>query len=240
MKPLIYGHRGSPFKAPENTIASIKKALEDGCEAVEIDVRKTKDNKIVVIHDIRVDRTANGKGFVSDFALNELKKLSFNGEKIPTLNEVIDFVDARKSKIFGTNSVGKKAVIIIELKEENLEKDIIKIIEKNGFLDKAIIISFYHKLIKNIKESNKKIKTGILLVGKPIDTVELAQEAEADYLFLNYAFVDKELVSKAHKNNLKVYVWNIDAIKDLEEMLKLNVDGIGSNKPELIVGYFKK
>jgi len=227
MKPLIYGHRGSPFKAPENTIASIKKALEDGCEAVEIDVRKTKDNKIVVIHDIRVDRTANGKGFVSDFALNELKKLSFNGEKIPTLNEVIDFV-------------GKKASIIIELKEENLEKDIIKIIEKNGFLDKAIIISFYHKLIKNIKESNKKIKTGILLVGKPIDTVELAQEAEADYLFLNYAFVDKELVSKAHKNNLKVYVWNIDAIKDLEEMLKLNVDGIGSNKPELIVGYFKK
>ena len=227
MKPLIYGHRGSPFKAPENTIASIKKALEDGCEAVEIDVRKTKDNKIVVIHDIRVDRTANGKGFVSDFALNELKKLSFNGEKIPTLNEVIDFV-------------GKKASIIIELKEENLEKDIIKIIEKNGFLDKAIIISFYHKLIKNIKESNKKIKTGILLVGKPIDTVELAHEAEADYLFLNYAYVDKELVSKAHKNNLKVYVWNIDTIKDLGEMLKLNVDGIGSNKPDLIAGYFKK
>ena len=226
MKPLIYGHRGSPFKAPENTIASIKKALEDGCEAVEIDVRKTKDNEIVVIHDIRVDRTANGKGFVSDFTLNELKKLSFNGEKIPTLNEVIDFV-------------GKKANIIIELKEENLENDIEKIIKKNGFLDNAIIISFYHKLIKNIKNFNKKIKTGILLVGKPVDTIELAHEAQADYLFLHYAYVDKELVNKAHKNNLKVYVWNIDAIKDLEEMLKLNVDGTGSNKPDVLIQYLK-
>ena len=57
---------------------------------------------------------------------------------------------------------------------------------------------------------------------------------------LNYKYVDKEFVDKAHKNNLKVFVWNIDTIEDLKKMLSLSVDGIGSNKPKLLVNFLKK
>ena len=226
MKPLIFGHRGSPFKAPENTIASINKAIEDGCEAVEIDLRKTKDGKLVVIHDAKVDRTTNGKGFVKDFTLEELKKLDSYGEKIPTFEEAINFVN-------------KRTKIIVEIKEENIEKDIVGMIEKNDLFDYAYAISFYHKSVKMVKELNKKIKTGILLVSSPVDAAALAKQADSDALVINFNFVDKEVVNKAHKNNLKVFAWNIDTIKDLREMLKLNVDGMGSNKPDVLIEYLK-
>ena len=90
---LRIGHRGARAYAPENTLASFKKALEIGVDAVELDVRKTKDNQIVVIHDADVKRTTNGEGLVSELTLKEIKNLSADGEKIPTLEETLDFLD---------------------------------------------------------------------------------------------------------------------------------------------------
>jgi len=233
MQPKILGHRGSPFEAPENTISSVKKAIAAGVDAVEIDVHQTKDNHIVVIHDDKVDRTTNGKGYVKEFTLNNLQqlKIKYNDkntdEKIPLLQEIIDLT---KNKI----------KLTIEIKEKNIENNIVEIIEKNNIVDNIYVISFFHKIVKNIKKINNKIKTSILFVGYPINVSELAINANADALSINYHYIDNKLVEEAHKNNLKVFVWNIDTIEDLKEILKLNVDVIGSNKPELILDYFKK
>ena len=92
MNPMIIGHRGSPLEAPENTVSSVKKAVEAGADAVEIDVQKTKDNNIVVIHDENVDRTTDGKGFVKNLTLKEIKKLKIknSNERMPLLQEIID------------------------------------------------------------------------------------------------------------------------------------------------------
>jgi len=227
MRPLISGHRGSPFKAPENTVSSVKKAIAEGADAVEIDVHKTKDNQIVVIHDDKVDRTTNGKGYIKDFTLSELKKLKINNnEKIPLLQEIINITKG-------------KAKLIIEIKVKNIEKDVVKLVENNNLVNNIYLISFHHKIVKNIKKINKKIKTGVLFVGNPINVSELAKNAEADALFIGYEHVDKDLVKDVHKNNLKVFVWNIDTIEDLKEILSLNIDGIGTNKPKLLVNYLK-
>ena len=123
MRPLISGHRGSPFKAPENTVSSVKKAIAEGADAVEIDVHKTKDNQIVVIHDDKVDRTTNGKGYIKDFTLSELKKLKINNnEKIPLLQEIINITKG-------------KAKLIIEIKVKNIEKDVVKLVENNNLVN---------------------------------------------------------------------------------------------------------
>ncbi len=234
MKPFILGHRGCAYE-PENTLRSVKKAVDLGANGVEIDVRRCKSGEIVVIHDNKVDRTTNGKGYVKDFAFGELKKLNAGkGEEIPTLEEAINLIKS-------INQKNKKQIkIIIELKEKDLEKDVAKIIEKDDFAKSAIIISFYHQSIKNIKNLNKKINTGILFVGNPINIVDLAKGVNADFLFPRFDYVDKNLVDTAHKNKLKVYVWNIDDVENLKKMLKLNVDGIASNKPDVIVDYLKK
>ena len=89
---LRIGHRGARAYAPENTITSFKKAIEIGVDAIELDVRKTKDNKLVVIHDADVKRTTDGEGLVSDFTLKEIKSFSAeSGEKIPDFGRRIGF-----------------------------------------------------------------------------------------------------------------------------------------------------
>ena len=95
---LRIGHRGAKAYAPENTLTSFKKAIEIGVDAIELDVRKTKDNKLVVIHDADIKRTTNGKGLVAELSLKEIKGFSAEGgEKIPTLEEALDFLDKKSS-----------------------------------------------------------------------------------------------------------------------------------------------
>lgn len=92
-KPLCIAHRGAFVEAPENTLKSFKLAMEMGADMIELDVRLTKDRKVVVIHDDTIDRTSNGSGAVRDYTLDELKQFDFGeGEKIPTLEEVFELI----------------------------------------------------------------------------------------------------------------------------------------------------
>ncbi|MEG1836121.1 MAG: glycerophosphodiester phosphodiesterase family protein, partial [Oscillospiraceae bacterium] len=96
----ILAHRGASGTAPENSLSAFKKALKDGCDGFEFDIQQTKDGEIVVFHDWTLERTSNGKGNLKEFTLEELKKLDigswfsdeFKGEKIPTLEETLDFI----------------------------------------------------------------------------------------------------------------------------------------------------
>jgi len=225
---IIIGHRGAASYEPENTLLSIGKAIDLKVNAVEIDVHLTKDNNLVVIHDDKVDKTTNNKGYVKNFNLSELKKLDAGkNEKIPTLQEVIDFV---KGKI----------KLIIELKGLKTAKPVVRLIEKNKIVKDVYVISFWHDMVKEVKELNKNIKTGVLFVGHPVNAVNLAKDADADVLVMNYKFISKKLVDDAHKSSLKVFVWNIDDKEDIKPIADLKVDAIGSNKPDIIVEYFKK
>jgi len=223
---MIMGHRGAKALEPENTLLSIRRAMEIGVDAVEIDVHLTKDKEVVVIHDSTVDRTTNGKGPVGSYTLEEIKKLDAGkGEKIPTLEEVIEFVK-------------DKVRLIIELKEEGTEDKVVELIKRYNMFDRAYIISFWHIAVKRIKEMESRTKTGVLLVGCPVDAC-IARSASADALVMNYAFVNKELVYKAHQEGLKVFIWNIDDRDMLKPYVDMGVDGIGSNDPRVLVEYFR-
>ena len=102
----LIGHRGARFEAPENTLAGFRHAIELGLSAVEFDVRVTRDNELVVIHDATVDRTTDGTGEVSSFSLAELRELDARAEfsdwpevcQIPTLSEVLDVVEGHHAR----------------------------------------------------------------------------------------------------------------------------------------------
>ncbi|MBI2447235.1 MAG: glycerophosphodiester phosphodiesterase [Candidatus Omnitrophica bacterium] len=218
----VIGHRGCAYE-PENTIRAIKKAMEFGVDAVEIDVHLSKDNELVVIHDERLDRTTNGKGMVKDFTFEELRRLDAGkGERIPTLQEAID-------------TCRGKVQLLVELKVLGSEGNVLKKVEDNKFRDDAYIISFWHQEIKRVRELDRDIKTGILFVGHPVNPSQLAQDARANALVLNYKFISKDLVRDAHKSNLKVFVWNVDTQYEAKDMLNLEVDGIASNKPDIVL-----
>jgi|ETNmetMinimDraft_2_1059921.scaffolds.fasta_scaffold41234_2 glycerophosphoryl diester phosphodiesterase len=225
-KPLIIGHRGASFYEPENTIRSINKAIELGAKAVEIDVHLSKDKELVVIHDDSINRTTKGKGHIKDLTFKQLRKFDAGkGQKIPSLQEVIDlFAD--------------KITLVIELKALGTARPIARILKKNKAEKKAYIISFWHELVKEAKALNKNINTGVLFAGCPVNAGRLAKDANAGVLFLHHKTINKKLVQNAHKEKLKVFVWNIDKKKDIKPIAKLGVDGIGSNKPDVLVKYF--
>jgi glycerophosphoryl diester phosphodiesterase len=222
---MIMGHRGAAALEPENTLRSIERALEIGVNAVEIDVRLSKDRELVVIHDATVDRTTNGTGPVSSYALDDLKKLDAGkGQTIPTLQEVMEFI-------------GNRVTLVIELKEEGTEGMVVDLIKRNKLNDNVYVISFWHDLVKSIKGIESSIKTGVLLVGCPVDTCVAAQ-ASADALVMKYTFVNRHFIHMAHKEGLKVFVWNIDDKHLLRPYVDMGVDGIGTNDPRVLVEYF--
>jgi glycerophosphoryl diester phosphodiesterase len=218
---LKIGHRGARAYAPENTITSFKKAIEIGVDAIELDVRKTKDNKLIVIHDADVKRTTNGKGLVSELKLEEIKRFSTEGdEKIPTLEEALDFID-------------KKVKVFIELKETGIEEQVLDLVHKKGLADNVVIVSFLEEALRNVRSMDKKIETG-LIYARHSNPIKAALELKANYLFALYRFTHTANVEKAHQNGLKIIVWTINTAEEVKEYAKKGVDGIASDKPDII------
>src|SRR5690625_1827116 len=142
--------------APENTLASFQKAIELGADAIELDVRLTKDNIPVIIHDQTINRTSNGKGFVHNLTLNEIKTYDFGShfsqqfenEPIPTLQEVLELIKNYPIKLH------------IELKNgpiipENLEAIVLNLISHYGLEDRTTFSSFDHQSLFRLSLLNK-------------------------------------------------------------------------------------
>jgi glycerophosphoryl diester phosphodiesterase len=223
---LIIGHRGAAAVAPENTLSAISRAIEIGVDAVEVDVRMTKDEQVVVIHDEAVDRTTNGTGRVEELHLHEIKRLDAGrGECVPTLEEVFDFV-------------GNRVRIFVELKEGKTEEAVVELIRAHQLFDTTVVISFWHRLVRRVKELDRRVRTGVLMVGCPADAA-VAFAARADCFMMKYTFVDKAFVDVAHRNGLQVFIWNIDEGHLAQPYAAMGVDGIGSNDPQSLVSLFR-
>jgi glycerophosphoryl diester phosphodiesterase len=219
---LRIGHRGARAYEPENTLRSFKKALEIGVNAVELDVRKTKDNHLVVIHDADVKRTTDGEGLVSELTLKEVKEFSAEkGEKIPTLKEILAFLD-------------KKVKILIELKDKGVENQVLSLVHENGQQKNVIIVSFSEEALRKVRELDKEVETGLIYV-KHKNPVKAALDLKASYLLPLYRFTHTTNVQKAHENGLKVIVWTVNKPEEVAEYTKKGVDGIASDKPDILV-----
>lgn len=222
---LKIAHRGASGYAPENTLSAFKKAIDLGSDMIELDVYKTEDNQLVVIHDRLIDRLTSGSGFVNNFSLSHLKDLDIKGSgKIPTLEEAVDLVL-------------NKIKINIEIKEIGITKDVIDLVNRKKIENQVLISSFYHYEVRKSKEINSNIKTAILFWGVPVtpeDLVDLIKKAKADGANLEYEFVTKEYVDVLHKNNFFIYVYTVNDIREITLMKNLGVDGIISNYPDRI------
>ncbi|MGQ9719476.1 MAG: glycerophosphodiester phosphodiesterase [Nitrososphaerales archaeon] len=219
---MIVAHRGASAYEPENTLRAIEKAIELGANMVEVDVRPSKDGHIVVIHDDSVDRTTNGKGYVKNMTLKELKKLDAGkGERIPTLQEVI-------------GAVRRRVVLVIEIKVLNFEEAVVRTVEKEGMEKEVMITSFYHPVLKRVKEIDSIIKTGVIFKCHPIRSAELALNALANALFPEYKYTSKEMAEEAHKSNLEIYPWTVDDQALADQFIKMGMSGIVTNKPDIL------
>lgn len=219
---LKIGHRGAASYEPENTLLSFKKAIELGVDMIELDIRKTKDGKLVVIHDEKVNRTTNGKGLVKDYTFDQIRSLDAGkGEKIPALEEVIEIAEG-------------KCGLVVELKESDTEEEVISLIKEKKVETKAIIISFYPYILQNVKNLYRGVKLGILAKEIPENYLEIIKNLDVDYAMIRKDKIKKEYVDNLHKIGLKVGAWTVDNKKYVKKFIKMGIDAIASNKPDIL------
>ncbi|MGP1586907.1 MAG: glycerophosphodiester phosphodiesterase family protein [Treponemataceae bacterium] len=179
MKVNIWAHRGCCYNYPENTLKAFEQACKLDITGIELDIQLTKDNKVVVIHDEKVDRTTNGKGYVKDFTLKQLKKLKTAGrQKIPTIEEVFVLVKPYCKK--------NGLLINIELKTnkiryEGIEDIILNLVKEYDLEPFIIYSSFNPDSIIYIKEKNPQAKTAILIPSEK-ECLEFSKKYKVDAL----------------------------------------------------------
>ena len=165
MQPLdrIIGHRGANRLAPENTMASFRAAHESGAKSIELDIHKTQDGKLVVMHDTSVDRTTEGRGEIGDLTSEQVDKLDagskfspqFKGEKVPSLDGVLAWAK-------------DKVAVDIEIKQPGLEKELVDLIAAHGAGHRVVVSSFSTPALDGVRALNPDLVTGQLLKGTPL------------------------------------------------------------------------
>ncbi len=220
----IIAHRGARAEEPENTLRAIKRAFECGADAVEVDVRLSKDREIVVIHDDTLERTTSGIGKVSEKTFEQLRSLDAGkGEKIPKLSEVLLLAE----------NLGIK--LVVELKEEEMEEIVLDGIAKAGIKERIIISSFYHASLHKIKELSPEMKTGVIISSLPVFPVKIAIDARANVIFPKFPRLNRNFVAEALKKGIEIYPWTINTKEDLEKSLELGVEGVVTDNISFLV-----
>ncbi len=218
---LKIGHRGAKFHETENTIESYQKAIELGVNAIELDVRISKDLKLVISHDDNLKKVFGKDVRLQEVTLKELKELTAN--RMITFEEALCFIDKKVEKIF------------VEVKEKGHEKKLLDIIRKVKLTNRAVLISFHEEALIHIRKLDNSIKTGFIYTRfkKPVDKALILQ---AQYLLPIYRFVHAGDIKRAHRKNLKVVVWTINTKKEAREYIAKGVDGIATDKPDIFKG----
>jgi len=217
-------HRGASGYEFENSMSAFKKAIELGIKYIELDVRLTSDNQLVVFHDERLDRCTNSVGNIRDLAYEELHSntLLSNGEKIPSLEDVCHLF-----KSHGVN-------VLIELKEDNIAFEVYEVVTGLLKSNTFIIGSFFHKQIFEIKNKHPALQTCIMFECYPINLTNYVNELKANFVAFGFETSSSLLVEEIKRANAKALVWTVNDLVDLEKAKKFNVDGIISNFPDRI------
>ena len=233
----IFAHRGASGYAPENTLTAIKKAIEMKADGIEIDIQLTKDGKIVVIHDWKVDRTTTGRGFVYELDLDYIRSLDagqwytkdFIGEVVPTLEEVLDILPSDMMLNIEIKDIARK--------HSNIEEKMLEVLRKYPEkFDNVIVSSFHHDKIKRLQELEPKLKLALLTNSEFIEIEKyLLNNGLKPYSYHpELDLISKKDVEILHENGIKVFVWTVNKEEDLAYLEKLGVDGVITNYPDIM------
>lgn len=235
METRILGHRGASAYAPENTMAAFELALEQGADGVELDVHLSKDGELVVIHDERVDRTTDAKGFVKDYTLAELScfdascgKDGFAGARIPTLREVYGLFR------------NEDRMINVEIKTDMIDYPGIcdKLLALEDEMDmngKILYSSFNHYTVCEMLMKRPSARVGLLYMSIITSPWTYAQSLGACALHPHFITMSRtpEMAAECIRRGLETNVWTVDDPAWMTRLAKQGVTSVITNKPDL-------
>jgi glycerophosphoryl diester phosphodiesterase len=259
-RPLVIAHQGGELLAPSNTIIAFDQAYKMGVDVLEFDIHMTSDGYLVAIHDATVDRTTNGSGRVDSYTLSDLQKLDagyffkdLNGEfsyrgkgaYIPSVEEIFERYPDIRMNIEIKDSYPKN-------QPSQIEESFWKLIQKYNMEDKVLVASFSQDIINRFNE----ITGGKVAVSAPREETKSFVITHKSFLNGLYkpttdAFqipmensglnlTDKKLIKGAHKLNMDVHYWTIDDPVNMRMLLENGVDGIITNRPDILIELMKE
>lgn len=233
---FITAHRGAHEEAPENSLASIRTAIEIGCDYVELDVRKTKDGKLVLMHDSTVDRTTDGKGKVDQLTFDEIRALKFDGktaEKHP--DEVVPTFDEALAHCKG------KIGLYLDHKAGEVS-ELLEALKRHDMVSKTVVYSSHEKL-REFKKLEPKIWIMPDHPDDPAKIVELADSLHPETMDGGIHRWTKEQVDTAHKHKVEVWVdilGPFDTDAGYKFGLDIGVDAIQTDHPAAVLKFLKE
>lgn len=239
MTQRIFAHRGVSSLKPENTMTAFKAAVNLGLTWIETDVDILGDGTPILIHDTTLDRTTNSSGSYYSLAKSDLADIDagswfapeFAGEPIPTLSELVDFM----------NDTGLNANIELKSNEAGAQMSrqlVDRVLSELERLDgpEVIISSFNHLLLKEIKNRNSEISIGALFVKENLwpDWKSILELLDADHIHPESEGLTKEMVTKFRSAGYGVNVWTVNTPERAKELFSWGVTGIFSDVPHLL------
>ena len=257
-RPLVIAHQGGDGIWPGDTLYAFEKAVEIGADVLEMDAHITRDNKIVLMHDETVDATTNGTGLIEDLTLTELKQLdaaykwtnddgkSFpqrgKGIRVPALEEVFQKFPQMRY------------VIEIKLTENPIEKPLCDLIRQYNMQDKVMVASFHDEAMQNFRETCPEVATSasrtevrnFVLLGKAFLSGFIApkyQSIQPPYdpaESMNIPIMTERFIREGHAKNIKVEPWTVDDPELMRQYIEWGVDGIITDRPDLMIEVLKE
>jgi len=242
---MLVAHRGGAGLAPENTLEAFRSAISDWrADMLEMDVRLTRDRRVVVIHDATVDRTTDGTGMVAQMTLEEIRTLDAGfrfldpwgrllfrgrGARVPTLEEVLEACP--------------DIWINVEVKEPAAARPTVEIVERHGAVSRVLIAAEHEACRRGARgyagpwgASRRQLLPFWVLHTLPgggpyTPSADVLQVPET---WNGLRIVSPRFVREAHRRNLPVQVWTVDNPKDMERLLEWGVDGIQTDRPDVL------
>ncbi|MCC6299178.1 MAG: glycerophosphodiester phosphodiesterase [Anaerolineales bacterium] len=252
-KPLVIAHQGGDGVWPGDTMFAFENAVHIGSDVLEMDAHITKDGQIVLMHDEEVDRTTDGSGLIEEMTLAELKQLdaaydwsndegkSFpyrgQGIQVPTLDEVFE------------SFPNMRYVIEIKLTENPIDKPLCDLIRKFNMQDKVLVGSFHDEAMKNFRATCPEVATSAasdevrnyVLLGKAFlwgfylpkfQTVQPPWNPEDS---LGIQIMTERFIRESHAKHIRVEPWTVDNPDLMKRYIEWGVDGIITDRPDLLV-----
>lgn len=220
----VIGHRGAAGLVFENTLASVQKALDLGLSALEIDVWQTADGEIVVFHDAYLDRLTHATGLISEKTYAEIQKIPLtNGDRIPTLQAVLDLVKPLQ------------VVLIVEVKAGNAFAKTTELLLAALPPSRFFIGSFYHQPVLELKQQFPALGTAIMLECVPANVETYLQSIDPALVVLAIETVNEAMITAVKAQNRKLIFYTVNTPAQFALAQREDADGIITNFPDLFL-----
>ena len=242
-RPLVFAHRGAKRAAPENTLPAFEAAIRLGADGIELDAQFSSDGKLVIFHDLSLEKTSNGTGRLSAHTFDELRSLDagshfgpeFAGTQIPTLDEALETAKG-------------KLLVNIELKtvdvaQSGLGKEVVKAVRRHDMADDVVISSFNPFALRASKTAGPEIEHALLLAADLTGWMRWGltlRHSRADGLHPEKGMVTPGYIAAARKRNMPVRVWTVNDEADMRRLAELGVDAIITDAPDLALAALAK